>query len=171
LRRPCGGEDVGAVVDWLKRDAARYGGNPDRVVLVGSSAGAVHIATYLQLRPDAREVRGTVLLSGLYGFTPLESVDRLYFGEGEQAVPKPSLLEAVAGSASPLLVACAEFDPPRFQREAVALLDSVLRARGRLPRTHFASGHNHYTLAMHLGTADTRLADEILDFARTCCAA
>jgi triacylglycerol lipase len=148
------------------------GGDPDRIVLVGSSAGAVHIATYLQLRPrpSASEVRGAVLLSGLYGLTPLESVDRLYFGDGDQAIPKPSLLEAVAGSAPPVFVACAEFDPPRFQREAVALLERTLRARGRLPRTHFASGHNHYTLAMHLGTSDTRLADELLDFARACCA-
>jgi triacylglycerol lipase len=172
FRWPCGGEDVGAVVDWLRRDAARYGGDPDRIVLVGSSAGAVHIATYLQLRPrpSASEVRGAVLLSGSDGLTPLESVDRLYFGDGDQAIPKPSLLEAVAGSAPPVFVACAEFDPPRFQREAVALLERTLRARGRLPRTHFASGHNHYTLAMHLGTSDTRLADELLDFARACCA-
>ncbi len=64
----------------------------------------------------------------------------------------------------PLFVACAEFDPPRFQTETVALLQKVLKVRGSLPRAQLASGHNHYTLAMHLGTSDTRLADEILSF-------
>ena len=73
-------------------------------------------------------------------------------------------MEAVAASPVPLLAACAEFDPARFQAETLILLQRVLAVRGRAPRSHFASGHNHYTLAMHLGTADTRLADEIVAF-------
>ena len=68
------------------------------------------------------------------------------------------------------MVACAEFDPPRFQAEFVALLQAVHRARGCLPSVHFASGHNHYTIAMHIGTRDVRLADEVLAFVRENCA-
>jgi hypothetical protein len=33
-----------------------------------------------------------------------------------------------------------------------------------MPRSVTLSGHNHYTMAMHLGTADRRLADEIAGF-------
>lgn len=167
---PSGGEDVGAVVDWLKRHAAEHGGDADRIVLMGTSAGSVHVGTYLQLRPGAREVRAAVLLSGLYGVTPMERSDPLYYGDDTAQYAARASLNAIATSPVPLLVACAEFDPPRFQAEFVALLQAVHRARGWLPRAHYASGHNHYTMAMHVGTRDARLADEVLAFARESCA-
>jgi triacylglycerol lipase len=162
-RWPSGGEDVGAVVDWLRAQAAQHGGDPQRIVLAGTSAGSVHIATCLQRRGADLPVRGAVLLSGLYGATALEGQDAAYYGDASLR-PEQVVLEAVATSRLPLLVACAEFDPARFQAETLALLQRVLVARDRAPRSHFASGHNHYTLAMHLGTADTRLADEIVSF-------
>ena len=33
-----------------------------------------------------------------------------------------------------------------------------------MPRAVIMTGHNHYTMSMHLGTSDTRLADEIAAF-------
>jgi len=162
-RWPSGAEDVGAVVDWLRAKAAQHGGDPERIVLAGTSAGSVHIATCLQQRGASVSVRGAVLLSGLYGATALEGQDAAYYGDAMMR-PEQVTLEAVATSPVPLLVACAEFDPPRFQAETLALLQRVLTERGRAPRSHFASGHNHYTLAMHLGTSDTRLSDEIVSF-------
>ncbi len=164
---PAGGEDVGAVVDWLKTNAASHGGDPDRIVLMGTSAGAVHCATYLRLRSEKREVRGLVLLSGLYGITPLDDRDTLYYGDQSQ-YPARWPLEVVTDTELPLLIACAEFDPPRFQSEFVGLLQQRLDRKGHIPRACIISGHNHYSLTMHLGTSDTRLADEILAFVRDC---
>jgi arylformamidase len=163
---PSGGEDVGLVIEWLKVKARLYGGDPERIVLAGTSAGAVHIGTYLQMRPDTGSIRGAVLLSGLYGVTPLDDSDHLYFQNDEAVQALRGSLEAIAHSPVPLLVANAEFDPPRFQAESRELLHAVSRARGSLPRAHLASGHNHYTLAMHLGSSDTRLSEEILSFIR-----
>lgn len=163
---PAGGEDVGAVVDWLKENAAAHGGDPNNIFLAGTSAGAVHVATHLQLRGSSHGVRAAVLMSGLYGSTPLESTDRLYYGNDETLHAARFPLNAVVESELPLLVACAEFDPSRFQAEWLRLLSELLRKQGQLPRDHFASGHNHYTMAMHLGTADTRLSDEIVQFVR-----
>lgn len=165
---PSGGEDVGLAVDWLKQNVARHGGDPGRILIAGTSAGSVHIATYLQSRPGASGVRGAVLLSGLYGATPMEAADKRYFGEEDRTRTAQASLHAVAESGVPLFVSCAEFDPPRFQAETVALLQAVLTTRGHLPRAHFASGHNHYTMAMHLGGADARLSGEIMEFAREC---
>jgi acetyl esterase/lipase len=167
---PSGGEDVAAVVEWLKGNAAAHGGDPERLVLAGTSAGAVHISTYLQLRVDAPEqVRAAVLLSGLYGFTPLDERDTLYYG-AQSLYGQRMPLEAVASTPIPLLLACAEFDPPRFQSEFLGLLQRRLERDGRMPRAYVASGHNHYSMAMHLGTSDARLADEIIAFAREHCA-
>ena len=166
---PSGAEDVALAVDWLRCHAAEYGGDPQRIVLCGTSAGAVHIAGYLKLRSDAAElVRGAVLLSGLYGYTPLDAKDERYYGE-PALYPQRMPLEAVAATDLPLLIGCAEFDPPRFQAEFLALLQDRLTRHGAMPRSTIASGHNHYTTAMHLGTSDRRLADEINEFIQESC--
>lgn len=49
------------------------------------------------------------------------------------------------------------------------MLQARLDRHDRLAHCHYASGHNHYSMAMHIGSADTRLADEMLHFIRTCC--
>lgn len=165
---PAGGEDVLAAVDWLAANAAAHGGDPAHIVLLGTSAGAVHIATALQLRPTLA-VRGCVLLSGLYGYTPLDPRDELYYGEAA-LYPKRMPREAVAATALPLFVACAEFDPPRFQAEFLGLMHERLDRHGAMPRGFIAGGHNHYSMAMHLGTSDRRLAEEIAGFVDDTCA-
>jgi len=165
---PAGGEDVVAAIDWLAANGAPHGGDPTRIVVVGTSAGAVHIATALKLAP-ALPVRGAVLLSGLYGYTPLEGRDTSYYGaQADYAERMPR--EAVANTTLPLLVACAQFDPPRFQAEFLRLMQDRLHQHGTMPRAMIASGHNHYSLAMHLGTSDRRLADEIVAFMSDVCA-
>ncbi|WP_298400207.1 alpha/beta hydrolase [Sphingobium sp.] len=161
---PAGAEDVAAVVAWLKVNAARHGGDPDRIVLMGTSAGAVHVASYVAVAGVA-DVRAAILLSGLYGFTPLEARDALYYGD-PSVYPERMPLEAVASTDLPLLVACAEFDPPRFQAEFLGLMQDRLSRHGAMPRALILPGHNHYSMPMHLGTTDRRLADEICAFVR-----
>jgi acetyl esterase/lipase len=163
---PAGSEDVATVVDWLTGNAAQYGGDPENIALMGTSAGAVHVAGYLKLQPDhAGAVRAGVLLSGLYGFTALDERDTLYYGE-PALYPDRMPMAATAETLLPLFAACAEFDPPRFQAEFLGLMQSRLARHGVLPCGYIASGHNHYSMAMHLGTSDARLADEIFSFLR-----
>lgn len=161
---PSGADDVGLAVDWLRENVAEHGGDPERIFLLGTSAGAVHIAGYLKEEADHGEkVRGAALLSGLYGATPLDDRDMRYYGPQDcYALRMP--LHAVMETRLPLLLACAECDPPRFQLEWASLLQARLGRHGQLPRLHYASGHNHYSMAMHLGTADRRLSDELLAF-------
>ena len=164
---PSGGEDVIAAIDWLRAHVADHGGDPERIVVVGTSAGSVHVATALKLRADL-PVRGIVLLSGLYGYTPLDDKDVPYYGE--QALYAARMpREAVAATTLPLFVGCAEYDPPRFQAEFLGLMAERLARHGAMPRGYIASGHNHYSMAMHLGTSDRRLADEIAGFVEAIC--
>ena len=74
---PSGGDDVSSVVNWVKDNIAEYGGDPSQIILIGTSAGAVHVSTFHQFNPQETAVKALVLLSGLYGVTPLD--ERGYF--------------------------------------------------------------------------------------------
>jgi arylformamidase len=160
---PDGGHDVLAALDWLRdHGPGAQGDHPPKIVLIGTSAGSVNIANALQLRPDMA-ADGMILLSGRYGYTPRDKRDEVYFGpleEYEKYLPRPALVETPI----PLMLACAEFDPPLFQADFLGLLQERLARHGTMPRAVIMSDHNHYSMAMHIGTSDTRLSDEIIDF-------
>jgi acetyl esterase/lipase len=69
-------DDCAAATRWVRANARRYGGDGDRMVLAGHSAGAYN-AAMLALDPkwlgdDRAAVRGLVGLAGPYDFLPLE---------------------------------------------------------------------------------------------------
>jgi acetyl esterase/lipase len=115
-RWPVGAQDVGAAVAWLRANVAEHGGDPERIVLVGSSAGATHIASYAalpELHPDGEAgVRGLVLLSGAYDLASFddEAVLGPYFGARSQW-DAASPLAGLVASQLPVMVAVAEHDP------------------------------------------------------------
>jgi acetyl esterase/lipase len=86
VRYPAFLQDNAAAVRWVFANAARYGGDPGRVVLVGHSAGAYNAAMLALdprwLGPERRAVRGWVGLAGPYDFLPLDGpVTRATFGQ------------------------------------------------------------------------------------------
>lgn len=61
--------DVERLLDWTQRNARRWGADPDRIVLAGSSAGA-HLALTTALAVSAQESSRSpvVAVVGLYGY-------------------------------------------------------------------------------------------------------
>jgi arylformamidase len=163
---PSGGEDVAAAIDWVRANIAKHGGDPGKIILAGASAGAAHSAHYLMLRPGREQIAGIILLSGLYGWTAFDERDRLYYGADPASDAQRLTKDAVAQTDTPMFVACAEFDPPRFQQETLGLLVARLASKGAMPRGFIANGHNHFSISAHIGASDTRLSDELLDFIR-----
>jgi acetyl esterase/lipase len=85
-------DDAAHALRWVRDNAARYGGDPDRIVLVGHSAGA-HIAMLATLDPsyaqaagfDRDAIRGVVGIAGPYGFDNFEMpLLRNVFGQAEE---------------------------------------------------------------------------------------
>jgi acetyl esterase/lipase len=76
-RYPAFLEDGAAAVRWVRANAARFGGDPDRIVIAGHSAGAYNAAMLSfdpwWLGPDRQAVKGMIGLSGLYDFLPLDA--------------------------------------------------------------------------------------------------
>lgn len=105
-------EDTAAAVAWVHREIAARGGDPDRIVVAGHSAGA-HIAALLAL--DRRYLRtagvpdgtiaGLVGLAGPYDFDPLKySGIRPIFETAEDPDTARPVTFARAGAPPALLI-------------------------------------------------------------------
>ena len=172
-RWPAGAEDVGNAVRWVRANAARYGADPTRIFAMGHSAGAAHLSDYIAQRSlhgaDGPGIAGAILVSGIYDTRSVPGgPNRAYYGEDPARWAERTALPGLCGSPLPLLVAVAEYDPPRFESQALELRAAMRQSRGRAPRFVRLPGHNHVSIVLHLGTAENSLGAEILEFVEQC---
>lgn len=160
-RWPDGADDVAGVVAWIRDHADAHGGDPARTFLMGHSAGAAHIASYIARTPAA-PVAGAILASGVYDLVAMEwsPRHRAYFGEPATYAERSSV-DGVARSSVPLLVTAAELEPQKFHPQAERLARAVLEHRGRLAPAAFFPGHTHFSPIFALGAGPCAL-DELL---------
>jgi acetyl esterase/lipase len=139
-------EDGAAAVRWVRANARRFGGDPDRIVLAGHSAGAYNAAMLAVderwLGPDRRAVRGFVGLAGPYAFLPLDSpVTRAAFGRAPNLDATQPVTHAGAGDPPALLLVAGQDTlvyPRNSQRLAAALQAAGVPAE---VRTYPEIGH------------------------------
>jgi len=167
---PAGPEALRHVVDWIRRNVAQYGGDPDRIVLSGQSAGAVHVASYVA-HPDYHVmpgggVRGAVLMSGLFDTTAGEPNDnhRAYYGTDASKYAEANCMPGLLATHIPLCFTVSEFDPPAFQAEAARTVGAWGEVRGAFPEMHYLVGHNHLTPSQSLGTPVKDVEALLADF-------
>ena len=172
---PSGAEDVAAAVAWLKANAARYGGDPGRVIVWGQSAGASHVASYLahpDFRDAASSVGGAILCSGVYDIARAErnEFNAAYFGEDPAAWEAMSSLEGLAETSVPLLLTVSELEPAQFQHQAAWAVERIVAVKERWPAFLWLWGHNHVSPVVQVGAEmddlGPRLAPLIADPAR-----
>ncbi len=126
-------EDGAAAVRWVRANAARFGGDPDRIVLAGHSAGAYNAAMLSVderwLGADRRAVRGFVGLAGPYSFLPLDGpVTRAAFGRAPDLEATQPVTHAGPGD-PPALLLVAEKDRLVYPRNSLRLA-AALQAAG-----------------------------------------
>lgn len=168
---PTGALDVGSALRWVHDNIRQHGGDPARVTLMGHSAGAVHVASYVAF-PEYHKANGVgiaraVLVSGLYDFTRMKPVGKpeaAYFGD-KAGTAEVSSLAGLVTSNVPLLVAYAELDPPPFIEQA-RLLNDTLCARARCPRLVYLPGHSHMSEVYAINTSDRSLSAPVVEFAK-----
>jgi acetyl esterase/lipase len=173
---PSAAEDVGALVKWLRSNAAAHGGDPRRIYLVGHSAGATHIATYAYIRslqpPDGPGIAGMVLMSGRYRVEPKRDDPRLqgvqaYFGTDPTLYPQRSALNYVKDApAIPTFIVICEYENPGLDTQGALLLSALCERDGTCPRFTRLEHHNHSSEVYQFNTADEALGREILEFVR-----
>jgi acetyl esterase/lipase len=171
-RWPCGSDDVASAVAYLRKHVGEYGGDADKIFLMGQSAGAVHVAGYIAREQspskDGWRPAGAILISGLYDTPTMERnpLFNAYFSDPAVATEKP-FLDALARTDVALLSVIAELDPVDFIRQFNKLNEAYLAHHQRLPRIVQMQGHNHLSTVMHINTDDESLAIPLFDFMRS----
>ncbi|MGD1065819.1 MAG: alpha/beta hydrolase [Vulcanimicrobiaceae bacterium] len=172
---PAGADDVDAALRWVAAHAHEFGGDADRIVVVGQSAGAVHAATAFAIVRDGatQGIRGLALLSGIYDFLPFPGAPGFvsYFGDDRDRLAEISPLRTLAQTDLPLLFAVAEYDPPPFHAQAAAVVAAFRDQRGTFPNLVYLPGHNHISEIVHLNAdVDDPLLDlHLRAFVTACC--
>jgi triacylglycerol lipase len=156
---PAGAEDVGAMLAWLKENAAKHGGDPTRIFAWGLSAGATHLASYLfdpSLHPSGDPgLAGAILTSGFYrvtkAFHSMPNI-RAYFGAEEATAIERSPIRKTAKSKVPLFLSVTEYDPAPFAMQTLELASTVCELDGKCPSLFWLSGHNHASPTFSINT-------------------
>jgi acetyl esterase/lipase len=132
VRFPAFLEDNASAVRWMIGNAARHGGDPRRIVLIGHSAGAYNAAMLaLDPRRLGRErgaVKGFVGLAGPYDFLPFDGpVTRAAFGlEREPASTQP--INFASSDDPPTLLLHGARDTTVYPRNSEGLQARLARA-------------------------------------------
>ena len=161
---PAGAADVAAAVAWIRGNIAGYGGDPDRIVVAGNSAGAVHVADFVAGHGgDLVGVRGAALISGIYTARRAEpgAPPHPYYGVPD---PAQASLPGLVESRVPLLFAVAERDPDQFQSAAADVVAAWLVRHGTLPDLVWVDGHNHISAIPSLGVDEAALGVPLARF-------
>lgn len=167
---PAGPEDMGRAVEWVARNIAEHGGDPDGIFLMGQSAGAVHVANYLTdarfHRSAGRALTGALLISGVYdvAIADRNQFQKAYYGPDDTQWGQFSSLPGLVATDLPLLVTVSELDPDDFQRQAAAFVTANMAQKHEYPRVLYLQGHNHLSSVLQIGTPQDSLGPEIASF-------
>jgi triacylglycerol lipase len=165
-RWPAGADDMQAAIDWLRAHVAEYGGDPEQIYLMGQSAGAVHVASYVAFREP--RIAGALLISCLYdiasaGRNPMHDA---YYGEDDATYVAASTQAGLLASTVPLFCTVSEFDVADFQTQSAAFVGAWGKAHGRYAPMLRLTGHNHLSPVLAIGGPNDTLGPEILTFIR-----
>jgi acetyl esterase/lipase len=164
-------DDAAATVKWTIENIGRFGGNKDRIVLMGHSAGA-HIAALVALdhqflkrqgvSPSA--VKGVVGLAGPYSFDPLEyGVTRAVFGH----LPDPQVVRPVlyAKNAAPPMLLLHGSDDSTVRPHNSTDMATALTNGGNVARVKVYDDEGHIGVLLALAAPFRSRAPTLIDSA------
>ena len=155
VRFPVFLEDAAAAVRWTRDDIARFGGDPERIVLGGHSAGA-YLSVMLALDPrylraegvDPHVIRAAAGLAGPYDFYPFDqkrSIDAMSMAPDPKATQPITFARA---DAPPLWLAAGTGDTLVRPRNAIALAERQRALGSRTTQLRLYPGLSHNDLIM-----------------------
>jgi acetyl esterase/lipase len=170
---PAGAEDVATAVRWVSDQIGERGGDSSRIYLMGHSAGAIHVASYVS-HPEFYKVKngglkGAIMVSGIYDLTtnPLTEPERKYFGDDTSRYAGQSSLSGLLKTNIALMAVSSELDLPGFVKQLELFKEAACKRSSGCARTLILPQHSHMSEVYSINTEDTRLTDAILEFVKT----
>ncbi len=177
VQHPAHIEDVARAFVWVYRNISRYGGNPEKIFVMGHSAGGHLIALlaldekYLKAQGlTLAAIKGAIPISGIYDVTieppAPANVYRIVFGTDPQVRRDASPITHAGPNKPPFLIMYAQFDFPGFDAQARQLL-SLLREYGNEAALVEIPNRDHVTIIFNVGEPNDPTTQEILKFLRS----
>jgi arylformamidase len=164
FKHPAQPNDAKAIVAWIYKNIARYGGDPNAIYVSGHSAGAilaadigVDLAWLDALKIPRTVIRGIVPISGSYD---LRGSKRLEYLPTPEAEEQASALLHVNSPAPLAIVAYGSLEE-RLKAPSAALVEAI-KAKGSQARTLNLEGKDHATAIWELSDANAPLTKAIL---------
>ena len=160
---------VRGAVAWVKRNAHRFGGDPDRIYVSGHSSGA-HLAGVILTTDWTKDfnlpadiVKGGLCSSGLFDLKPARLSARsryvAFTDEMEQALSPQRHLDKLN---APVIVAYGTLETPEFQRQSRDFAAAV-KAAGKPIQLLVGEGYNHFEIRETLANPYGLLGRAVLE--------
>jgi acetyl esterase/lipase len=145
-------QDSAAAVRWALAHVAEYGGDPQRLYIMGHSAGAMNVALLAlddrYLGADRSRLAGALLLASPVKFDPEPDLKSILYPPGH-TLPSPMPLDHVDGSNPPIHLFHGEDDDTVTPAASQALWAAILRSGGQANLTLYPGiGHELLVGAM-----------------------
>ena len=171
---PAGSDDIASVVKWTHEHAEDIGVDRSRIFLMGHSAGAAHAGSYAY---DKRRhpaggpgLAGLIVVSGrvraeTLAENPNANKVRAYYNTDDaEILADLSPVSHIDANSIPTFIAWGEYENPLIDVHCAELAYRLADAKRRAPSVMSLRGHNHTSTIGHIGTADEKLGQAILEF-------
>jgi arylformamidase len=150
-------DQVRRAVVWVYRNAEKFGGDPERLYVVGHSSGA-HLTGNLLTTDWQKEfgiapsfIKGGTIGSGMYDLKPVRLSKRSEYVKFTDAVEEAlSSQRHLDKLVAPLTVLYGTYETPEFQRQNREFAAAV-KAAGKPVELIVCEGYNHFEVMETLG--------------------
>jgi acetyl esterase/lipase len=168
-------EDVAKAFAWTRANAAKYGGDADKLIVCGHSAGG-HLVSLLATDPqylkaeklEPGAIRGVASFSGVYEIVPKIKIFDGAFGTDETVCKKASPLSHVSGKHPPFFIAYAETDLFALDKMAEDM-HAALKKANSPSELMKCKDRNHISIITKFVDATDPLHKEFAAFVTKCC--
>lgn len=166
--------DAAASFAWVKRHIKEYGGNPDRIFVIGHSAGAYLVALlatderYLAAHKlSLRDIRGAVPVSAFYwvertGVAP--DRDKSVWGTDKNVWVDASPAHHLHAGVPPMLILYADGDEDWRRRQNVEVVQAIKAAGSANVELAMIKGRTHMSIWEQMGAERDEVAERIITF-------
>jgi acetyl esterase/lipase len=167
---PGGAKDVAAAISWIRENIDLFRGDPDEIVVIGYSAGASHVASYLahpEFHVDGPGVAGVVLVSGIYRAGPdASAAEKAYFGDDASQYEHRSAFPGILHVETPILLAWSALDPPRLVEQGEKLKEFLCSAPAHCPHITVLKERQNLSSVFGLDAMGGSLVEPTLELIR-----